>query len=493
MPAPSFQEFSDKKVARAVAVNSFWGIAGRFAGLFIALGAVILTTRTLGPVKYGEYSTALAFFYLFNALADLGLYNILSRDIANPKKDPARLLGAAFILRSVGLLGSFLAGAAIFLVIPKYGQLSGLIVPVIVSYAALSLSQLFMAVFQKHLAVRRAAFIEVVGRGIQFLAIFLLWFEKINSAAYFLSALALGALIQFLITFRAARPFIAIRISATFNEAKAMLKESAPIALSLIFTLIYFRLDTVLLSLFKTQRDVGVYNLSYKLLEQLIFIPAMFVGVLTPILSRRFLESLDKFKELFYQASRVIAASAFLFLAAGWFLALPIVIFLGGRAFSSAQAPLQVLLLATTLIFFGTLLGTSVIILGRQKKAIPVYALAMVINVVGNLLTIPKFSYMGAAWITVLTELVVDAGLVFVLYKAGVVFKIPKFFRIAFSFLVLVLVLGVLSPKVIMALGVWSLVPFAIICPPLYISALLGLKAVSRKDLAFLLRGGDSF
>jgi len=84
-----------------------------------------------------------------------------------------------------------------------------------------------------------------------------------------------------------------------------------------------------------------------------------------------------------------------------------IVVLIGGNGFSASAGPLNILAIAIGLIFFGTLLGNSIIALDRQKVGAWIYFAGMIFNIVTNLIFIPKYQYIGAAWTTVVTELLV--------------------------------------------------------------------------------------
>lgn len=479
---------NSESLARQVAVNTLWGSAGRIVGGIFALATSAFLFRALGPDGAGTYAMVLAFFYLFNALADGGFYNILLRDIARPQQDAARLVATAFTLRAIALGIAMTLGVLLFTAIPQYDGLFRLVPFAVVFYAALSFAQLLMAIFQHHLAVYQATRAEITARLGQFVATAALFQLHIRDIALYFLVLVLSAVFQLGLLLRSARAFVRIRVETTTQEAIRMLRESLPVAIGLVFTLIYFRLDAVLLSLLKTPYDVGIYSLSYKALEQLIFFPAMFLGVLTPILSRAFAQNREAFQELFLKTSSILAMGALPLLAGGWFLAEPVVIMLGGSAFAVAADPLRPLLFAVVFIFFGTLLGASVIIAGKQRRAIPIYALGMVVNLAGNFLLIPKFSYMGSAWATVFTEMVIDIGLLMVLASQNIRFAVPKFWRIVAATTVMTAPLALWAQLLNEAVGVWSLAVFLIVCPAIYVGALTLLRVVTRADLRALRR-----
>ena len=78
---------------------------------------------------------------------------------------------------------------------------------------------------------------------------------------------------------------------------------------------------------------------------------------------------------------------------------------IGGKEFLVAGAPMQALFIATGIIFFGNIFGRAVIALDLQKKAVFADLFGIVFNVVLNLFIFPKFTYMGAAWSEVVTDL----------------------------------------------------------------------------------------
>ena len=98
--------------------------------------------------------------------------------------------------------------------------------------------------------------------------------------------------------------------------------------------------------------------------------------------------------------------------------------------------------MATGIIFFGNILGRAIIALDLQKKAMFAYLLGVVLNVVLNLIFIPKYTYMGAAWSTVITELLVVAFLFWLVWrKTGAFLDISGVIKAAFAAAVMVGVL----------------------------------------------------
>ena len=83
-------------------------------------------------------------------------------------------------------------------------------------------------------------------------------------------------------------------------------------------------MDTILLSLLASQEDVGIYNIAYKVLEFAIFFPAVFAGIVMPLLSKYAFTDREKFKDVFQKSFDILVMCATPFVAAGFILAPPI-------------------------------------------------------------------------------------------------------------------------------------------------------------------------
>ena len=143
--------------------NTLISYAGRAVSIAFALIIVGLITRSLGQEGFGEYVTVLAFLSLFVILADLGLHSLMTREISREEDSgPASLF---FLLFGFG--AAFLFPYTIEV---KLGIGIGAL-----GFFFLSVHQLLLGVFQKHLAMHLAALAEIAGRGAQLLFVFLIY------------------------------------------------------------------------------------------------------------------------------------------------------------------------------------------------------------------------------------------------------------------------------------------------------------------------------
>ncbi|MEK7507419.1 MAG: flippase [Patescibacteria group bacterium] len=376
----------------------------------ISLIVVGLLTRTLGPAGYGQYSLVFAYHFIFTALADLGLYTILVREISRPQADERKIVSNIFGLRLTAVV-SLLAVAILavqWLPYPTEVKL-GILIASLFSIGS-SLVQVLTGVFQKYLKLYYVSVADVVSRLVQlFLLILVVNYRP--GLLPFIWVVAVSEIIHFALVFVFARRLVPVGLAADLDYWQGTFKKSLPIAVSLVFVLLYFKLDTILLSLFKPAYDVGVYSVAYKILELIIFLPAMYIGLVMPLLSRQAPASTGDFLKTFRKSFNVLAIFA---LPAMAYLALraeDIIRLISGSEFGPSVRVLQILSVAIMLIFFGNLGGNAVVALDLQKQAVKIYFLGAILNIGGNLLLIPRYSYFATAWTTVLTELFITLGL----------------------------------------------------------------------------------
>lgn len=181
-------------------------------------------------------------------------------------------------------------------------------------------------------------------------------------------------------------------------------------ALLLVFS-IYNRIDIIILEHFQGVGVVGIYNLAYKIHENLILGAAFLMNAAFPILSHAFARrsSLD-IRALYRKVFGILGLGGFVVALLFFIFASPTVRILTGSQypqFIESVGALRILVFATFLSYFNHLSGYSLIAFGKQRVSLLIGILALAFNVGTNLFFIPRYSWMAAAVITVSTECIV--------------------------------------------------------------------------------------
>lgn len=234
---------------------------------------------------------------------------------------------------------------------------------------------------------------------------------------WYIFVFGLAILAVFLSSFLFIRKEISIRIKINIPRIKNILKNSFPIAVSIILTILYFRSDTIMLSIMDGAKATGYYNAAYKVLESFIFFPAMLVGLFLPTMSRKAKEGFSELGKILSFLLNVLILLSIPVVVGGVLLSSSIINIIGGAEFLPATRALQILFLAIGIISISTIFGNAIIVLNIQKKAMIIYGAGFIFNIIANLLLIPRYSYNGAAYATLLTEFIIALLLMYIVYK----------------------------------------------------------------------------
>lgn len=473
-------------LVRKIAYNTIVSTGARLIGVALSLIGIGLIARYLGKEGFGSYSLILAFLYVFDNLADLGLYSLMVREISKPGADEKKVASNIFTVRIIALL-IFLSIASIMIwFFPYSHQVKTGTLIAAVSFLFLSIGQVLMGIFQKYLRTDRAAIADVVGRIVQL--IFVVLFIKFSAGLYgIILALILGCFINFVLLFIFARKHVLFGLEFDFPYWKKIIKATLPIAASIVLTLIYFKIDSIFLSIPIINRyspspisDVGIYGIAYKILEGLIFFPAMFVGLIMPLLSGSAFVEPEKFKQVFQKALDVLVLFIVPLIIGLLMLSLPIVVLVGGKDFSGSAPVLSVLSFAIGLIFLGNLFGNSIIALDKQKIGAWIYFGGMIFNIVTNLIFIPKYRYVGAAATTLATEFLVTVLMLFLISKTISYF--PKFNIIK------PLIAGAIMAGFLYLAKEWNIILLVGLGLVVYTVVLYLIKGIKKEEILLLLK-----
>jgi len=178
-----------------------------------------------------------------------------------------------------------------------------------------------------------------------------------------------------------------------------------PIAVAIIFNVVYLKGDVLLLSYFNSQTEVGIYGAAYRVIDIVVQTAMMIMGVMLPLLANSWIQ---KNKEEFKQRYQV-AFDAMMILAIPMFTGLfllshKIMVLVAGPEFYISGNALQILSLAILGVFWAGIFGHLVVAVNLQKEVLWVYISNAIITFTGYMIFIPKYGMYGAAWMTVFSE-----------------------------------------------------------------------------------------
>jgi O-antigen/teichoic acid export membrane protein len=227
--------------------------------------------------------------------------------------------------------------------------------------------------------------------------ILFVWILKLSVLGAFL-ALFIGNLVMSFFVFYVIRK--SYKITWKYHEKimKSMVRLGAVFALSVFIMQLNYRVDVLLLKKLSTLTQVGLYSLATQIAEQLWHIP---YAIETIILTR---SAAEPDEQLVHRTVASIARVSLLIGIAGciaiYFLAPPLIPLVFGKDFAGSVPLIQMILPGVMILVIFRILNSRLAGMGKPQIAIFTFIPALIINVILNLIWIPKYGAMGAVWAT---------------------------------------------------------------------------------------------
>ncbi len=456
-------------------------IAARILNLALGVVVTLVLVRTLGSRGFGAWSSIFAIGQIAGSFGDLGLNQIaLNRAAADPDQEP-RWLGALLSLRLLLALPIMLLSAvAILLIAPGHdAKAAGVLLTLL---TIIGVPTCLTIVFQ--LRVR-----NYIPMGIMTLNS-LIWTAAALIVASFSSSIIAFAMVFFatstvtsMLTMIAALRLAPVQLRGARRWWGSLLRVGVGLGIAGVFVTSYVRLDQVLVLELAGSRQAGLYGAAYRLLDQIQFIPISVMTTLFPLIAAAYANSRSRARDLLQAAGEYLTMASLPILAFTIVAALPIMTFLFGSHFAAGAPALPVLAGAFVSISFGYLAGNMIVILELQRRFASYAALGLLVNATLNVLLIPRYGFVAAAWVTLVTEIMVMLLSMHVVLRAlEMSFRLGRFVRILGAATIMGLMTW-LSREAGAPLGVMALVA-ALTYPP----AVLWLKAVRYGEIVDIVR-----
>lgn len=463
-----------KKIAKNTAIQ----LTGKTVSTLLGLVAIAVMARHLGVEQFGWYVTAGGFLMFFSIISDFGFVAITASMMAEPKHDKTKLFNTLFTWRFLtALVVNGLAPIGILL-FPYPPQVKTAVLILAVSFFFMSLSQVFIGYYQSKLKLIIQTIGEVLGRIV--LVVGLLLLAKNNSGFMpMMTAVTIASavyLIYMILKSDGAKFYLNKKIS------KDIFTKLWPVAIAVMFNAIYLQGDKVILPLYVSQAQMGLYGAAYRVVDLLAQSAAMVMGIMVPLITYAWSRNLKTdFKKRLQTSFNMVSLVVLPMIAGTIALSDPIMKLVAGNEFAGSGAILRLLTLAVVGIVFGMVFGHVALAIGKQRKSMWVFISAAVFSVIGYFIFIPRYGVWGAVGVTIFSE--IYAGICLLILVSRLAKTWPDFG----SFLKISLA------SLIMGLLVYSLPNLPVIISILigvitYTILVLVLKIISKETIKEILK-----
>lgn len=384
--------------------NTSWLMFEKVLRIIVALTIGVWVTRYLGPKDFGILSYAQSFVGLFTAFSSLGLDGLLSRELVKEPEHKNVLLGTALGLQTIGstiLMGFLLISMSV-------SDNDALTTKIIVILGLLTflnsfniIGAYFGSIVKSKLPMIASICCLLISSSVK---VFLIL--KGFSLIYFAYALAFDTIILI-----AGLIYVYYLSGASLSNwkfsksiSKSLLSDSWPLIINTIFISIYVRMDQVMIKWFLDESSVGQYAAAVTLSQAWYFIPGIISGSLFPAIinAKKKDEKLykDRLQRL-YDLMVIIALSIAIPMT---FLSDVLVEFLYGINFDQTGKVLRIHIWAGVFVFLGVSVQKWILTENLQRISTYNLFIGMVVNIILNYILIPKYSIVGAAFATIISQ-----------------------------------------------------------------------------------------
>lgn len=392
---------------KKITANSVTWFLGQIMTKISGLVLVIVAAKIMGEEVFGKYTIVMAYYVIFNVVIDFGLRPLTIREVARDSELSNRYLCGASLIK----IGIYFVGIVILVAIllitntPRETFYSTILA--ILALLPFSLSQTVSSLYMAMERMYYEAIIVSIQQIIWVATVIVLLLLGFGLIALFKALILVNIATLLLNVIIYSSKFRRFRFEFDRRLVTAMFREAIPFALTSAFAILYFRIDTLMLSWFKDEYEVAWYGVAYRFTDAVNFLPIALMVSVYPIVSRLFLSDL--------RAVRIIVERSYYYL---FVLGLPvsaglalsseklIVLFFHGNYQPSIPA-LAVLSWSLLPLFLNSILITTMNSANRQNMVTRATIISLVFNIIGNAIVIPFTGFYGACLTTILSEIII--------------------------------------------------------------------------------------
>lgn len=381
-----------------------WLVIAQLISKIIGFFYTIFLARNLGVLDFGLYSVAFAYFSIISSMTEFGFTRFLVREVARDKGKGASLFVNINCLRltSTSVLFAFFSLILYFWDPDKIRVSITLLA--ILAVIPQSVNSTFDGIFA---AIRKLEYssISLIFLNLSTTILGVILINSGYGPTGAVTSLIIGQLLNLVLqAFFLKKLRFHFPLHTSWQTFKQIIKGSLPFGLLGILGLLYFKVDTLMLSYLKGNFDTGIYGVAYKFFEAVVFIPAALSTALFPVLANLHDHNKDQVKKLYFKSLKILFVLS-LVVVLGYILILPIIIDTFLPNYLPAISAIKILSLAIPFMFSHYPAVQVLLSSDQYIKQILILSVALlVLNVFLNLIFIPQYGFIAACWVTVLSE-----------------------------------------------------------------------------------------
>lgn len=417
--------FTDSTLYKKIASNTIAQIISKVLTAGISIFLIGILTKYLPIELYGNYNKVYSYLGIFAFLADLWLYTLAIREISRWEHTKEKIIWNILTLRMIMALWVWCLSFMIALILPWYNDIITLIAIAIVwaftlvslinsSLLALMQSQMKMefslisVVAWKIINISLIAFTLMYmfeGKNVEnyaFISVFVAWFIWICLNTY--------------MNYVYARKICTIQFLFDWGYIQQIFRLSLPYGIALFLSVVYFKIDVILISLLESPEmadiSIALYGLPMKIVEVLMVLWGFYLNSILPSLSEKYRAGKHSdIADILWTSLKVLVSFSLCIFILGSSLAQDIISVIATPEYINPtnhifNSPFALSLALGVLVFHFISLAFIYVLIAseRQWLLLRINIWITLINIIGNILLIPYYSFIWAAIITLISQ-----------------------------------------------------------------------------------------
>ncbi len=384
--------------------NIFSMVAAEGISKVITAVVLIYMVRVLTPAEFGILNFAQAMIAYLMIITNMGLDQVGTREISQNPGDRQKIVSTVLIIKTLQALVAFIF-LVIFVLLIKKPLLNKSVV-FIYGFLVFGYILILDWFYQGIEKLEHTAFYRIICSLVSAAGIFivvhssqqLIYIPIIYIVSTFSGIIYLAVIYH--------RMFGKLVFQLDRNMLKDYFRQSLVIGITQFLLQFLYNFDMVVLNFYRTESEVGYYAVAYRLLLFMIIPLSIFYQAVYPILSRYYVESMEKLKMLVDNINKFVPAVAFPVVIFGIFTAGPILELMFGKKYAPAIPVFKMLIFAIPVIYSNTLNARGLWVAKREGDYFWSIFIAAAINVITDFYFIPRYGMTGAALTSIFAELV---------------------------------------------------------------------------------------
>ena len=438
---------------KKIVSNTIAQILSKVWTAIIAIFLISILTNYLSVEIYWLYSKIYNYIWIFVFLADLGLYAIAIREITNNKNNTSEIVWNVMSLRLVLWIFILIFATWLAFFLPGYNSSLAIISIFIASIFTILqlLNSSILALMQANMKIEFSAISLILAKIVNLWLVAIIAYvlypkEIIENSNYFtpflyiISAWVISVFFNTIINYWYARKIVKFWFNWDYKYIKYLFKIALPYWIALFLSVVYFKIDIIILSLMewpvKGDLSIALYSLPIKIIEVLMVIWWFYMTSMLPSLTKAFKKKDKKTLDHLIWISFKILFSVWILIFTLWVLFRDYIIKIIANKdylnpvyqYNSSDAFLIVFAVVVfnflSLVFIYSLISSE-----NQSKLLKINIVVTIFNIILNIILIPKYSFMWA-WFTTLFSQILLTFLWYYYTRKLIKFHLPFLFII---------------------------------------------------------------